>query len=181
MAKPTGFIEYERALPPDRRPRNASATGRNSTRLSAPRKSPASRPRAAWTAARPSATRASCTKAPSRAAPSTISSPSGTTSCIAAFGSRRSGACGSRTIFPSSRDASAPRPARAPAPRLDPEAGRRDQEQRGKHRRPRLGGEMDGARNARKRTGKRVAVVGSGPAGLACADQLTPKPPPPPW
>ena len=39
-------------------------------------------------------------------------------------------------------------------------------------RRSRLGGRLDRAAVAGARTGKRVAVVGSGPAGLACAQQL---------
>ena len=40
-------------------------------------------------------------------------------------------------------------------------------------RRPRLGGRLDrAAAVAARKTGKRVAVVGSGPAGMACAQQL---------
>ena len=38
--------------------------------------------------------------------------------------------------------------------------------------RPRLRGRLDEARAAERKTGKNVAVVGSGPAGLACAQQL---------
>ena len=40
------------------------------------------------------------------------------------------------------------------------------------HHRPRFRGGLHQARAARTRTGKRVAVVGSGPAGLAAAQQL---------
>ena len=47
------------------------------------------------------------------------------------------------------------------------------QDDRMRHRRPRLGGGLDRSRSRRrKKTGKPVAVVGSGPAGLACAQQL---------
>ena len=47
------------------------------------------------------------------------------------------------------------------------------QDDRMRHRRPRLGGGLDQARSRRRsKTGKTVAVVGSGPAGLACAQQL---------
>ena len=48
-----------------------------------------------------------------------------------------------------------------------------DQDDRMRDRRPRLGGRLDRAAcRRRSKTGKRVAVVGSGPAGLACAQQL---------
>ena len=48
-----------------------------------------------------------------------------------------------------------------------------DQDDRMRDRRPRLGARAGSSRSRRRRkTGKRVAVVGSGPAGLACAQQL---------
>ena len=48
-----------------------------------------------------------------------------------------------------------------------------DQIDRVRDRRPRLGGGLVAPEDPAHRTGKRVAVVGSGPAGLACAQQLT--------
>jgi hypothetical protein len=46
------------------------------------------------------------------------------------------------------------------------------QEHRARHHRPRLGRRLGGAAAAAHKTGKKVAVVGSGPAGLAAAQQL---------
>ena len=49
-----------------------------------------------------------------------------------------------------------------------------DQADRGRDRRPRVGGGLASRRSSpTTKTGKRVAVVGSGPAGLAAAQQLT--------
>ena len=49
----------------------------------------------------------------------------------------------------------------------------RHQDDRARDRRPRLGEGLDRAANRREsKTGKKVAVVGSGPAGLAAAQQL---------
>ena len=53
-----------------------------------------------------------------------------------------------------------------------------DQAGRGRDHRPGLGRGLGRARSAPSvRTGKRVAVIGSGPAGLAAAQQLTPRRP----
>ena len=49
---------------------------------------------------------------------------------------------------------------------------RHDQADREEHHRSCVGGRMDRAAARPRKTGKRVAVVGSGPAGLACAQQL---------
>ena len=49
---------------------------------------------------------------------------------------------------------------------------RHDQADRGRDRQPRLGGGLDRPAAAATRTGRTVAVIGSGPAGLACAQQL---------
>jgi glutamate synthase (NADPH) small chain len=54
---------------------------------------------------------------------------------------------------------------------IDRQAGHH-QIDRMRDRRSRLGGRLDQAAGAGAKTGKRVAVVGSGPAGLACAQQL---------
>ena len=47
-----------------------------------------------------------------------------------------------------------------------------DQDDRMRDRRPRLGRRLDRAGAADRKTGKKVAVIGSGPAGIACAQQL---------
>ena len=55
---------------------------------------------------------------------------------------------------------------------------RHDQADRARDRRPRVGRGLDRRRSRRARApGRTVAVVGSGPAGLACAQQLEPRRP----
>ena len=121
------------------------------------------RARAAWTAASPSVT---------RAARWATSSRTSTTSSTRVSGTARWLLCTPRTTSRSSRDASAPRPARPPArsrSTTDPVtieyiekaiADRGWEEGWIKPQPPAT------------RTGKRVAVIGSGPSGLAAAQQL---------
>ena len=120
--------------------------------------------RAAWTAASRSAT---------TAARSATSSPTGTTSSTATTGATRSSACTPPTTSPSSPAGCARRRARpraCSASTSDPVTIKQVEVEI-----------IDRAwdegwvapRRRRVKTGKRVAVVGSGPAGLAAAQQLT--------
>ena len=162
MGKVTGFLEIKREQPPAATLRSASRTGSKST-SPFPRKSSASRARAAWTAACPSAI---------PAARSTISFPTGTTWSTTAAGKRPFAACTPPTTSLSSRAASVPRPARPPAcwastslpspsSSLSKSIVERAWDEGWIRPEP-----------PEQATGKRVAVVGSGPAGLAAAQQL---------
>jgi hypothetical protein len=142
--------------------RCGSATGTRSTR-SSPTMTCSARPAGAWTAASRSAT---------TAARSATSSRTGTTWCTGTAGG------GDRT---SARHQQLPRVHRTAVPgavrgrlrpRHQPGPGD-DQAGRGHDHRPRLGeGWVRPVRPSRF-TGKKVAVIGSGPAGLAAAQQLT--------
>ena len=108
----------------------------------------------------------------SRAARSTTSSPSGTTSSIAACGRKRSIACTRPTTSPSSPAASARRRAKARA--CSASTSRRSRSRTSRSRSSTRAGTKAGsiAEPPTTRTGKKVAVIGSGPAGLAAAAQL---------
>ena len=125
----------------------------------------ARRVRAAWIAA--------CRFArANRAARSTTSFPSGTTSSTRAAGRMRSTGCTRRTTSPSSPAAPALPRAKAPACWASPI--RRSRSRTSRTRSSTAALPKAGSRRSRRRerTGKRVAIVGSGPAGLAAAAQL---------
>ena len=162
MGKPTGFVEFPRRLP-GRRPIPVRIRDWREVYEPFPEESPASRGRAAWTAASPSAT---------RAVRSAISSPSGTTWCSVGTGPRRPSASTPPTTSPSSPAGCARLRAKGPAssastPTPSPSNASSTRSPSGPS--PRSGWCR---RYPRCATGKSVAVVGSGPAGLACAQQL---------
>ena len=164
MGKITGFLEFARELPPAAAGRGAARGLARVRRAPRPTRSCRRRARAAWIAAFRSAT---------RAARWGTSSPTGTTWSTAAAGARRSTACTRPTTSPSSPAASARRRARRPACSASTNRPGHHQADREADHRPRLGARAGSCRSRpRQRTGKRVAVVGSGPAGLACAQQL---------
>jgi glutamate synthase (NADPH/NADH) small chain len=163
MGKPTGFLEIPAHL---RELREGRAAGQALPRVHpAPerRAGQAPRARAAWIAAFPSAT---------TAARSTTSSRTGTTWSIAASGSEAIDSLHSTNNFPEFTSRICPAPCEAactlnipqtPVTIKDIECAIIDK------------GWAEGwvvPQIAAHRTGKRVAVIGSGPAGLACAQQL---------
>ncbi len=163
MADPKGFLKVQERELPARRPVPVRLMdGKRSTSSRSPARS-SGRPDAAWTAASRSAT---------RGARSATSSPSGTTSPGAARADRRSSGCTRRTTSRSSRVGSAGtvrgvlRARHQPAPG-DDQAGRGLDHRRGVPER------LGHPHPPERLTGKTVAVVGSGPAGLAAAQQLT--------
>ena len=87
-------------------------------------------------------------------------------------GTARSSGCTRRTTSRSSPGGCARRRARPVRAGDQPGPGD-DQARRGRDRRPRLGRRARAAAAAERLSGKTVAVVGSGPAGLAAAQQLT--------
>ena len=130
------------------------------------------RPRAAWIAAFRIATAPTPSPARRPAARSTTRSRTGTTSSIAATGRRPRATCTRPTISRSSPAASARRRARRPA--RSTSTTTRSPSRPSNARSPTAPCEQGWIKPeppARK-TGKKVAVVGSGPAGLACAQQL---------
>ena len=163
MGKTTGFLEYTRELP-QRRPPTRARQGLVRDLPRFPRgKNPLRKARAAWIAACPSAT---------PAARSPTSFPIGTIWSTAAAGAKPSASCIPPTTFPSSPAASVPRPAKPPA--CSASTSRRSPSSRSKRRSsiapsPKAGSQPEPPRQL---TGKRVAIVGSGPAGLAAAQQL---------
>ncbi len=156
---------FSRSIGPSRRrglSRSASATGRRSTCRS-PSRTCGTRAPAAWTAAFPSAT---------RDARSATSFPTGTTSSTGIAGVRRSSACTRRTTFPEWTGRLCPAPCEAscvlginddPVTIKSIELSIVDRA---------FDEGWIVAEPPPRRTGKRVAVVGSGPAGLAAAQQL---------
>ncbi len=105
--------------------------------------------------------------------------PTGTTWCTGTTGERRHRiACTRPTTSRSSPAGCAPHPVRRPAwPGLDQPSGRSGHHQEHRARRSSSkafdGGWVEAGSSPRTPTGKKVAVVGSGPAGLAAAQQLT--------
>ena len=164
MGEATGFLKWARrdADPPA----GAGAPARLAGGLRAvPRRDAADcRPAGAWTAASRSAT---------TAARSATSSPTGTTSSTATTGATPSSGCTPPTTSPSSPGGCARRRARPPAcsastPTRSPSSRSRSRSSTGPG--PRAGSRPQ---PPSVRTGKRVAVIGSGPSGLAAAQQLT--------
>ena len=173
MGKLTGFMEFERREPPRARSRrSASATGRSST-TTCPRRRCASRARAAWTAASPSATPGTLLAGRRVGLPDQQPDPRVERPRLprpVARGARR--ACTRPTTSPSSPGASARRRARGRA--CSASTSRRSRSRASSARSSTRASRRAGSSPSRppKRTGKKVAVVGSGPAGLACAAQL---------
>ena len=106
------------------------------------------------------------------AARSTISFPSGTTWSTRAAGTTRSTGCTRRTTSPSSPAAPALRRAKAPACWASPIRRSRSRTSRTRSSTAALPKAGSTPQPPASRTGKRVAIVGSGPAGLAAAAQL---------
>ena len=163
MGKITGFMELQRiqeaSQPPKERVHALSRVRARAGR----RRGARSRARAAWIAASRSAR---------PAARSTTSFRTGTTSSTGSSGATRSTCCTRRTTFPSSPAASVPAPCEAACTLNinDDPVGIKSIE----HFIIDKGWEEGWVvpQPPATKTGKRVAVVGSGPAGLACAQQL---------
>ena len=164
----TGFLEI------DRRDRQVRAGRRPRPQLprvrhpAVARRRPATRRRAAWIAASPIVT---------PAARSTTRSRTGTTSSITGDWQEALRNLHSTNNFPEFTGRICPAPCEASCTlNITRQAGHH-QDDRVRHRRPRLGEGWVRPEPPRQTTGKRVAVVGSGPAGLACAQQLAPRRP----
>ena len=168
MGETTGFLKWERETP-TRRPVPVRLRDWNEVYEPFPDEQARScRPAAAWTAASRSAT---------TAARSATSSPTGTTSSTATTGATRSSGCTPPTTSPSSPGGCARRRARRRA--CSASARIRSRSSRSRSRSSSGRGPRAGSRRScpTVRTGRKVAVVGSGPAGLAAAQQLDPRRP----
>ena len=172
MGKPTGFMEYRASCRWTRPLKSASA------RLERVPRPPADEAKLREQGARcmdcgvPFCHTGTLIAAWPRAARSTTSSRSGTIWSIAACGRKRSSACTRPTTSPSSPGGSAPRRAKARA--CSASTSRRSRSRTSSAPSSTRAWKRAGSfpSRPRVRTGKKVAVVGSGPAGLAAAAQL---------
>jgi len=161
VGEPTGFMKYGRQLPRRRPVRVRLRDWRESTSPS-PKKRCASRARVAWTAASPSATRL----------PAWQPDPEWNDLVYRDDFSDAIERLHATTTSPSSPAVCAPRPARCLRARHQCGA-RHHRADRVRDRERAFAEGWVKPQLPRERTGRRVAVVGSGPAGLACAQQLT--------
>ena len=163
MGNVTGFMDFERVEEGHEPVKKRVKNFREFVHHARARTRPRSRARAAWTAARRSAT---------AAARSTTSFRTSTTWSIAPTGRWRSRRSTRPTTSPSSPAASVRRRARKPARSTSTTS--RSASSRSSTRSSTAPGPRAGSlpRPPAETTGKKVAVVGSGPAGLAAAQQL---------
>ena len=165
MADPTGFLKHRREMP-TRRPVDVRIRDWREVYEPFPSEQlPSARRRAAWTAASRSAT---------TAARSATSSPSGTTSSTATTGATAIDRLHATNNFPEFTGRLCPAPCEAACVlgiNADP-VTIKQVEVEIIDRACAEGWVAAGAAD-RRRPGKKVAVVGSGPAGLAAAQQLT--------
>jgi glutamate synthase (NADPH/NADH) small chain len=163
MGKVTGFLEYVRETAPQRRPPAERVNDWFEIYQPFPEeKIRARRARAAWIAACPSAI---------PAARSPTSFPTGTTWCIAAAGAKPSRAARHQQ-FPRVHRPHLSGALRSRLRARHQRAAGHHQAHRKDHRRPRLCRRLDRARAARCAHRQARRGVGSGPAGLAAAQQL---------